>query len=107
MRSALFGALACVALASAGCAGRYTLLTVPAISMTEGAIDPNERSVPGPRVEARFCDGDHPIVSADAHIGLIDEAVMKAQRQSGARYLSDVVVARQEDCIVVDGTPMR
>jgi hypothetical protein len=98
---------ASLALVSAGCAGRYTILTVPAISMTNAAFDPSYRAAPGPRVEAKFCSGDDPIVSKDDHVGLIDEAVMKAQQQTGATYLSDVVIAREDECVVVTGTAMR
>jgi hypothetical protein len=98
-----------LALASfiAGCSGRYTLLAVPAISMTSTTFPPGYRAAPGPRVEAKFCTGDKPVASKDDNIGLIDEAVMKAQQQTGATYLADVVISREDDCVVVDGTAMR
>jgi hypothetical protein len=107
MKAAILLVVTSLAVASVGCAGRYTILTVPAISMTTASLDPSYRPTPGARVEAKFCDGDDPILSKDGHVGLIDEAVMKAQQQSGAAYLSDVVIAREDECVVVTGTAMR
>jgi hypothetical protein len=40
-------------------------------------------------------------------VGLIDEAVMKAQQQSGARYLSDVTIYREGSCVIVDAMAMK
>jgi hypothetical protein len=98
---------AALALFATACSGRYTILAVPAISMTNTTFAPAYRGTPGPRVEARYCSGDDPVASKDDHVGMIDEAVLKAQRQTGAAYLADVVIAREDDCVVVQGTAMR
>jgi len=101
--------LAPLALAAcvAGCAGRYTILTVPAISMTTTTFAAGYHGTPGAHVEAKFCSGDTPVISKDDSVGLIDEAVMKAQQQSGATYIADAVISRQEDCVFVVGTAMK
>ena len=102
-RLALLALTACIA----GCAGRYTILTVPAISMTTTTFAAGYRGTPVGHVEAKFCSGDTPVVSKDDNVGLIDEAVMKAQQQSGATYIADAVISRQEDCVFVAGTAMK
>lgn len=107
-RRILLSLAAMLAAASAtGCGGRYTILSVPAISMTQTTFDAGYRATPGPHVEARYCSGDDPVVSKDNAVGLIDEAVAKAQKQSGATYIADAVISREDDCVVVAGTAMR
>lgn len=77
------------------CATRQTILTVPAVSMTRPSVDPTHVTQPGDKVSAEYCQGDDPITSDDRNVGLIDEAVMKAQRQSGAEYISDVTISQK------------
>jgi hypothetical protein len=96
-----------LAIAATGCAGRYTILTVPAISMTKTTFEAGYKPTPGPHVSAQYCSGDKPVVSQDDNVGLIDEAVMKAQQQSGATYIADAVISRQDDCVIVEGTAMK
>ena len=96
-----------IALSSIGCAARYTVLTVPAVSMTDPSFEPGKSGAAGQPVEATYCQGDDPLVSHDHNIGLIDEAVMKAQKQSGATYLRDVTISRDGKCMVVEATAMK
>jgi len=91
--------------ALSACSARYAILTVPAISMTQSSFA--SKSAPGPHVDATYCSGDTPIVSHDNNVGLIDEAVMKAQQQSGAAYLSDVTLYVDGKCMSVEGTAMK
>lgn len=105
MKTALI--LFCAALSSVGCAARYTVLTVPAVSMTNPSFEPSKSGTPGEHVESTYCQGDDTLVSHDKNIGLIDEAVMKAQKQSGAAYLSDVTISRDGKCMVVEATAMK
>jgi hypothetical protein len=95
------------ALAALGCSARHTILTVPAVSMTNPSFDPGHTATAGEHVEAQYCRGDAPLASHDNNIGLIDEAVMKAQKQSGAQYLSDVTISRDGSCVVVEATAMK
>jgi hypothetical protein len=91
-----------------GCnAPRYTLLTVPAISMTQPSFTAGYQAQPGERVDVAYCRGDDPLVSKDENVGLIDEAVMKAQKQTGATYISDVTISQKDDCVTVEGTAMK
>jgi len=96
-----------VALSTVGCAARYTVLTVPAVSMTNPSFDPGKAATSAGPVEATYCQGDEPLVSHDQNVGLIDEAVMKAQKQSGAAYLTDVTISRDGKCMVVQATAMK
>lgn len=105
MKTALV--LLVAALSTVGCAARYTVLTVPAVSMTNPSFEADKPAVAGEHVEATYCQGDDPVVSHDKNVGLIDEAVMKAQKQSGATYLSDVTISRDGKCMVVEATAMK
>ena len=97
--------LMALALGAFGCSARYTILTVPAVSMTNSSFD--HAGTAGSKVESKFCQGDDPIVSKDSNVGLIDEAVMKAQKESGATYLTDVTISRDGSCMIVEATAMK
>lgn len=99
--------LSMAALSLGGCAARYALLTVPAISMTQPSFEPTHKGAQGSRIEATYCQGEAPISSHDNNVGLIDEVVLKAQKQSGASYLSDVTIFRDGQCVVVDAIAMK
>jgi hypothetical protein len=90
-----------------GCSAHYKILSVPAMSMTVPSVPPGSAAAAAGRVQAQYCRGDDPVVSKDANVGLIDEAVAKAQQQSGAKYLSDVTVSGDGDCVYVEGTAMK
>jgi hypothetical protein len=96
-----------VALASAGCSYRYAILTVPAVSMTDPSFEGGYKGTSGGKVEAEYCRGDKTLASHDENVGLIDEAVLKAQQGAGAKYLKDVTISRDGSCIWVEGTAMR
>jgi hypothetical protein len=101
---ALLCALAAVAI---GCSAHYKILSVPAMSMTVPSIPPGTAATAAGRVESQFCTGDDAVVSKDANVGMIDEAVAKAQQQSGAKYLSDVTVSGDGNCVYVEATAMK
>jgi hypothetical protein len=90
-----------------GCAGRYTILSVPAVSMTTPSLPEGTKLQPAGRVQSQYCVGDDPVVSQDTNVGLIDEAVAKAQQQSGAQYLSDVTISQDASCVYVDAMAMK
>jgi hypothetical protein len=92
---------------SFACAGRQAVLTVPAVSMTDSSFDRSSPGVSAGPVESKYCHGDETLVSHDSHIGMIDEAVMKAQAQSQSRYLKDVTISQEGNCMVVEATAMR
>jgi hypothetical protein len=100
----LSASLAC----AVGCTpARYTILAVPAVSMTTPSMPAGSTATPAGRVESEFCRGDEPVVSKDANVGLIDEAVAKAQQKSGAQYLSDVTIQQGGSCVYVEGMAMK
>lgn len=94
-------------LARTGCSAHYAVLTVPAVSMTRPSVETGTMATPAGHVESKYCPGDDPLTSRDHNVGLIDEAVMKAQKQSGADYLTDVTVYRDGRCVIVEGTAMK
>lgn len=106
MRTSI-GLLGAALVFAMGCSAHYKILSVPAMSMTVPSVPPGSPATAAGRVESEFCTGDDPIVSKDANVGLIDEAVAKAQQQSGAKYLSDVTVSGDGKCIYVEGTAMK
>lgn len=89
------------------CASRHTILTVPAVSMTRPSTAASHQARPSEKVSAEYCKGDDPITSEDINVGLVDEAVMKAQRESGAEYISDVTITEKGGCVMVEGTAMK
>ncbi len=94
-------------LVATGCSAHYAVLTVPAVSMTEASAESGTSATAAGHVESKYCPGDDSLTSKDNNVGLIDEAVMKAQKQSGADYLTDVTVYRDGRCVVVEGTAMK
>lgn len=107
MKKAIVAASAFAAF-TMGCSAHYKILSVPAMSMTLPSIP--EGTAPATaagRVQSEFCTGDDPLVSKDSNVGMIDEAVAKAQQQSGAKYLSDVTVSGDGNCVYVEGTAMK
>jgi hypothetical protein len=106
MKASVIAACA-LGIGAAGCSSHYKILSVPAMSMTVPSIPPGTTATASGRVEAEYCPGDDPVVSKDSNVGLIDEAVAKAQQQSGAKYLSDVTISRDGNCIFVEGTAMK
>jgi hypothetical protein len=92
---------------TAACGGRYTILSVPAVSMTTPSLPEGTKLQPAGRVQSQYCVGDDPVVSQDSNVGLIDEAVAKAQQQSGAQYLSDVTISQDASCVYVDAMAMK
>jgi hypothetical protein len=107
MKSVLLVAGVVAAAATSGCGARYTILSVPAVSMTVPSLPQGQTAAPGGRVEAHYCTGDDPIVSKDDNVGLIDEAVARAEQKSGSKYLSDVTIQRDENCVYVEGMAMK
>jgi hypothetical protein len=95
------------AAASVGCSNRFTILSVPAVSMTTPSLHDGETAAPAGKAEGEYCQGDDPVVSKDDNIGLIDEAVAKAQQKSGAKYLTDVTIQQDSSCVYVEGTAMK
>ena len=91
----------------AGCASRYALLTVPAVSMTNASFDPGGTYEDGGPVTAQYCTGDDAISSRDNNVGLIDEVVLKAQKGSGAKYLRDVTIMSDGSCVDIEATAMK
>ena len=94
---------------AAGCARRVPLVGVPAASMkTKYLKKGSDGEEIGP-VKAEFCEGDDSITSDDSdyQVGLMDEALAKAEKESGADYLKDVQFFSDGDCVSVEGTGMR
>ncbi|MDD9942241.1 MAG: hypothetical protein OXU20_14440 [Myxococcales bacterium] len=100
---AILGLLALVACG----AERIPLATMPAVSMTERSVAAGTQGEEIGEVEGIYCQGDDPIVSDSKNIGMLDEAIMQAQKQSGADYITGAQFFREGDCVVVTGLGMR
>jgi len=107
MKSSIILAGLVIATASGCSTPRYPILTVPAVSMTRASTDEVSSAKAAGKVEAEFCTGDDPISSKDQNVGLIDEVIMKAQKQSGAEYLTDVVISTSGKCVMIEATAMK
>lgn len=82
------------------------ILSAGLVSMTErGQTKAGLKEVG--KVEATYCSGDEPIVSRDGEIGLIDEVVMRAQRDSQVTYIKNAQFYSQGACVSLEGTGLR
>jgi len=107
MKTPILFVISVAAVGALGCSNRYTILSVPAISMTTPSLPEGTQVAQAGRVEGQFCRGDDPVVSKDDNVGLIDEAVAHAQQKSGAQYLSDVTIQQDGECVYVEGMAMK
>ena len=86
------------------CGGRYHMTDMGAVSMTHRAIEPGTQTTNLGEVEAQFCAGDDtPLVGDGDNVGLMDEAIMAAQKKSGADYLTAVQFFKENNCVIVKG----
>lgn len=89
---------------AAGCATKVKLMDAPMVSMTKYNSGDYSLKTMGP-ISGKFC----PDVQEDeGNMGLIDMAVMNAQKQSGADFISNVTVwAESGGCTSIEGTGMK
>ena len=92
-----------------GCSYRVPLVGVPAASMKTKYLDEGATSTEIGPAKGQFCEGDDSITSDDDdyNVGLMDEALAKAEKDSGADYLKDVQFFSDGDCVFVEGTAMK
>jgi|GEM_PF-6640910 len=82
---------------------KASVMTIPAISTSLKAPLPAKgRKLPP--VETRFCSGDAPML--ERH-GFLDEVTKQVLKQYRARYILNVTVKPEGDCVVLRGTPIR
>jgi len=101
--------LVLVSALAGGCVGvcqSYLLVQMPAVSMGMRASQGQRATAIGP-VNVKFCYGEPPIVSQDGTVGLIDEAIAKAEKQTGASYIADARFTDSCGCMILEGTAMR
>lgn len=98
--------IAVAAVAVAGCCESYLLVQAPAVSMSVRSSDGRVATPVGP-IAVRYCQGDKPIVSQTLTVGMMDEAIAKAEQQTGASYISDARFTVECACMVLEGTAMR
>ncbi len=88
------------------CTSREPLMSVSMVSMTKYSFSQGNLQEVG-LVETRFCKGDPAISSTSSNVGMIDEVVLKAQKEKRADYISNVLVSREGKCIVLEGMALR
>lgn len=79
------------AFASVSCASRSLMLDAPMVSMTKGPKSKGAYTI-GKDVKARYCSGDKAVSTSESTVGMIDEVVFLAQKQSNAPYLAEVTI---------------
>lgn len=85
----------------ASCAHRTKVLDTPAISMTHDSIKPGMELVTKGPVKASFCTDTF---SDTGSIGLMDEAVKKAQEENHVDYIINASFwSTNGDCMEVEG----
>lgn len=93
-----------------GCATRYSLLSTPAVSMSDAAFETGYTAKDSGAINTRYCRGDDPVSSSSKdsyQIGLMDEVIAKAQKESGARYIANAQFFSEGSCVVLEGTAMK
>ncbi len=93
-----------LALCLSACGGRYPLANVGAVSMTHRSVDSGAQTTSLGEIEAQFCAGDdEPLVADGNNVGLMDEAIMAAQKKSGADFLVGANFYTSGSCVIVKG----
>jgi hypothetical protein len=98
--------VAAVVISAAGCCTRYALVQVPAVSMTIKSAEGQRASKIGP-VKVKYCTGDKSISSQDSMVGLMDEAITIAEKQTGASFIADAKFFSDCGCVSLEGTAMK
>lgn len=84
------------------CAHKVKVLDASAVSMTHNSIEANQNLVEIGEVESEFCPDSF---NDKGQIGLLDEAILNAQKKSGADWIMNASFWRdQRGCISVTGT---
>ncbi len=84
------------------CAHKVKVLDASAVSMTHNSIEAGQNLVEIGEVESEFCPDQ---MNDRGQIGLLDEAIMGAQKKSGADWIMNASFWRdQRGCISVTGT---
>ena len=87
-----------------GCAHRVKILDANAVSMTKYSLKKRQKTKEMKEVEGKFCPDSF---KQSGRIGLIDEAVKVAQKDSGADFLTHAVFYREGNCVVATGTAVK
>ena len=84
------------------CAHKVKVLDASAVSMTHTSVEANQNLVEVGEIESEFC----PDAFKDkGQIGLLDEAILRAQKKSGADWIMNASFWRDGNgCISVTGT---
>jgi hypothetical protein len=92
-----------------GCATPKTLiLATPAVSNTNTSFDPAMKFTDGGEVKSQYCRGDDATTAGgDSNIGLMDEVISIAQKQSSAKYIANAQFFAQGSCVLLEGNAMK
>ncbi len=84
----------------------HTILTSPIVSMTKKSVPRGAKFTSKGPVDAEFCSNDTPVSGHKKAAGLMDEAILKGQKQSKSDYIRDAKISRTGaffPCITVQG----
>ncbi|MFO1527101.1 MAG: hypothetical protein U1F16_14135 [Turneriella sp.] len=95
------------ALLTVGCLSMKTkVLTAPVVSMKQSDVA-KPGQVIGP-VNSKYCAGDETIGDQDSNIGLMDQVILKAEKEHKATYIKDAQFFTDGgNCMMLEGTAMK
>lgn len=100
-------ACALSSMAAACTSARESLVTLPAVSMSESTLNPAKMGTDLGPVTARYCAGETPNVAKTSKVGLLDEVTHLAQAEKKASYIMDAQYFRQGNCVILEGKAVR
>lgn len=97
-----------IILLATGCStARKHVLSAQLVSMTHSQVPEDYRLKRISIADESFCEDDKPIYNSGKVVGLVDQAILKAQKKHKATHLADVSIFIEEDCGVISGTAVR
>lgn len=93
-----------VLLILSSCAFKQRILNASAVSMTKYSLKKNQTLEEVGEVSGEFCPDSF---NDTGNVGLLDEAIKKAQKSNKADFLTHVTFYSQGRCVLVEGTAMR
>ena len=100
-------ALGCVAALASGCAMRTKVLDVQAVSMTRPSLGPGETLRETGPVKGEFCADSMRDAKRGVAVGLMDEAVKRAQEEHKVDFITNATFYSSGSCMIVEGTGQR
>ncbi|MEY4064030.1 MAG: hypothetical protein RIR26_238 [Pseudomonadota bacterium] len=73
---------------------RDLIVSFPVASMTQASLPQGQAVTEGKEGNVKFCEGDKAISTKEATVGVLDELILRAERQSKSKFIRDVQLFR-------------